>query len=182
MDPALLILDLDETLVYARQALDEHEYSFRTARYYVSVRPHVSEFLESVFDWFCVAVWTSAGEDYGRQVIAEVFPDPEALEFAWFSDRCTRRYDPELREHFWLKDLKKVRRVGFPLGRVLMIDDESRKLKRHYGNHLAIRPFLGDSDDTELLDVLPFLDWIRGKPNFRAVEKRNWRSHWSTRT
>ena len=147
MDPALLIPDLDETLVYARQALDEHGYSFRTARYYVSVRPHVSEFLESVFDWFCVAVWTSAGEDYGRQVIAEVFPDPEALEFAWFSDRCTRRYDPELREHFWLKE-----------------------------------PFLGDSGDTELLDVLPFLGWIRGERNFRAVEKRNWRTHRSTRT
>lgn len=80
-----------------------------------------------------------------------------------------------------MKDLKKVRRAGFPLKRVLMIDDTSRKLERHYGNHLPIKPFLGDSSDTELLDVLPFLDWIRGESDFRAVEKRKWRTHSSTR-
>lgn len=87
MDRALLVLDLDETLIYARDALDRHGYSFQVARYYVSVRPHLSEFLESVFDWFSVAVWTSAGEDYGQQVIAEVFPNPKALEFSWFANR-----------------------------------------------------------------------------------------------
>jgi RNA polymerase II subunit A small phosphatase-like protein len=182
MDPALLILDLDETLVYARHAAEGHGYSFQVAKYFVSVRPHLSEFLESVFNWFSVAVWTSAGEDYGQQVIAEVFPNPEALEFCWFANRCTRAYDPELREHFIVKDLKKVRRAGFPLERVLMIDDTSSKLKRHYGNHLPIKPFLGDPSDTELLDVLPFLNWIRGESDFRAIEKRNWRTHSSTQT
>ena len=181
MDRALLILDLDETLVYARRELDEHGYAFRTPDYYVSVRPHLSEFLDSVFEWYAVAVWTSAGEDYGRQVITEVFPDPTDLAFCWFSDRCTRRFDSELREHFFLKDLKKVRRKGFSLERVLMIDDTGKMLGRQYGNLLPISPFLGDPSDRELLDVLPFLDWIRDQPSFRSIEKRDWRTHSSTK-
>ena len=62
---------------------------------------------------FAVAVWTSAGEIYGRQVIEEVFPEPSELAFSWFTDRCTRRFDAELREPFYLKDLKKfVRRAS----------------------------------------------------------------------
>jgi len=177
MDPALLILDLDETLVYARRERDGLGYAFETPPYYVSVRPHLPGFLDSVFEWFSVAVWTSAGEDYARQVISEIFPDPDELIFCWFSDRCTRRFDPELREQFWLKDLKKVRRRGFNLERVLMMDDTRKKLGRQYGNLLPIVPFLGDPGDRELLDILPFLNWIKDQPGFRSIEKRNWRTH-----
>jgi RNA polymerase II subunit A small phosphatase-like protein len=182
MNPALLILDLDETLVYARHEPDGHGYSFQAASYFVSVRPHLPEFLESLFDWYSVAVWTSAGEDYGREVISRVMPNPQGLEFSWFSDRCTRRYDPELRDHFFLKDLKKVRRAGYCLERVLMLDDTGRKLARQYGNHVPVRPFFGDPRDTELRDLLPFLNWIRGEPDFRAIEKRNWRTRFAPPT
>lgn len=182
MDRALLILDLDETLVYARRDPGGLGYEFQTPNYYVSVRPHLAEFLDSVFEWFTVAVWTSAGEDYGRQVIAEIFPEPSDLTFTWFVDRCTRQFNPELRDHFWLKDLKKVRRRGFNLERVLMIDDTRKKLKRQYGNLLPISPFLGDPDDRELLDVLPFLNWIKDQPSFRSIEKRDWRTHSSAQS
>jgi RNA polymerase II subunit A small phosphatase-like protein len=57
-----------------------------------------------------------------------------------------------------------------------MIDDSPEKLGRHYGNHLQLRPFEGNPDDRELLDVLPFLEWIKDQPNFRVIEKRNWRN------
>ena len=70
-----------------------------------------------------------------------------------------------------------VKRLGYRLERVLMIDDTSRKLERHYGNHLRLRPFLGQDDDTELRDVLPFLNILRKAPNLRVIEKRNWRAH-----
>ncbi len=56
-----------------------------------------------------------------------------------------------------------------------MIDDTPRKLSRHYGNHLGLTVFEGDPDDRELLDVLPYLEWLRGQPNFRRIDKRGWR-------
>lgn len=175
MEPALLILDLDETLLWAAKEPPEAGYDFRVFRYFVTRRPHLEVFLDRVFSWFDVAVWTSSGQDYAGQVVAEIFDDPAALKFVWTASRCTQRFDAESREPYSLKDLKKVRRKGFPLGRVLMIDDSPEKLGRNYGNHLRLNPFEGDPDDRELLDVLPFLGWIKDQPDFRVIEKRTWR-------
>lgn len=174
-DRPLLILDLDETLVYSRKHLDDEPFNFSVGEYYVSRRPYLAEFLQVVFEWFLVAVWTSSGRDYARGVIKQLFEDPSRLVFQWYSDRCTRRFDAERQEHHWLKDLKKVRRVGYSLDRVLVLDDTPRKLQRSYGNHLRVRPFQGDPTDEELRALIPYLDWIRHQPTFRSIEKRNWR-------
>jgi len=175
-DQALLVLDLDETLVWATEEEPEVAHDFRAFDYFVVKRPHVDVFLKSAFQWFSVAVWTSAGEDYARAVVEEVFEHPSDLCFVWSSSRCTQRYDRRKAAYYWLKDLKKVKRLGFPLSRILMIDDSPEKLQRQYGNHLHLEPFKGDPDDRELLDVLPFLRWIRDLDDFRAIEKRNWRT------
>lgn len=171
----LLILDLDETLVWASRDEPDAGYHFRTARYYVTKRPHLEPFLAQAFAWFDVAVWTSSGERYATTVIDRVFHDAPRLVFAWSSRRCTRRFDADTGELYWLKDLKKVKRIGFPLGRTLMIDDSPEKLERNYGNHLCVLPFEGDPADRELLDLLPYLDWIRTQDDFRTIEKRDWR-------
>jgi len=171
----LLILDLDETLVWATREASEAPFDFRVFGYYVTKRPHLQTFLENVFLWFDVAVWTSSGEHYASAVVAELFGDPSKLLFVWSSSRCTERIDRDSGEQYNLKDLKKVKRMGFTLTRSLMIDDSPEKLRRQYGNHLRLLPFEGDPDDRELLDVLPFLDWIRTQDDFRRIEKRNWR-------
>lgn len=59
--------------------------------------------------------------------------------------------------------------------RVLMIDDTPSKLSRHYGNHLMLAPFEGDTTDRDLLAVLPYLEWLSTQENFRAIDKRGWR-------
>lgn len=176
LERPLLVLDLDETLIWATRDEPPAPPSFRVHPYHVTKRPHLDEFLDTVLRWFQCAVWTSAGTSYATAVVSEVFRDPSELAFVWDATRCTHRYSRETNEHYWVKDLRKVARKGFPLTRVLMIDDSPEKLERQYGNHLRLRPFEGDVDDRELRDVLPFLDWIRTQDNFRKIEKRNWRS------
>jgi RNA polymerase II subunit A small phosphatase-like protein len=56
-----------------------------------------------------------------------------------------------------------------------MLDDSPKKVASHYGNHLLVQPFLGDLKDSDLRDILPFLEWLRHVDNFRSVEKRRWR-------
>ena len=56
-----------------------------------------------------------------------------------------------------------------------MLDDSPEKLARHYGNHIRVRAFTGDAKDTELRDLLPFLNGLRSVENVRTVEKRHWR-------
>lgn len=59
-DRHLLILDLDETLIYATEEPLVHPCDFEVAPCCVYRRPFLAEFVEAAFAWFDVAVWSSA--------------------------------------------------------------------------------------------------------------------------
>ena len=172
----LLILDLDETLISASEKDTAGNWDFQIPGYFVKKRPHVDLFLERVKEWFDLAVWTSGTDDYADAVVAQVFPPGTGFQFVWGRSRCIMRYDEELHRNYFLKDLKKVKRLGFDLRRILIIDDSPEMVSRNYGNHLALRPFTGQSDDRDLPDVLPFLAWLKDQEDFRSIEKRAWRT------
>lgn len=176
MNRPLLILDLDETLIFATERPLAYSSDFRVGPYFVYRRPFLDQFLETVSAWYDLATWSSGSPAYVSDLVDQVFPDREALRFAWASDRCTVRFHPELRDFYWIKDLKKVKRAGYRLERVLILDDTPSKLERQYGNLLPVRPFTGDPADTELRDVLPFLERLRTEENLRRIEKRFWRA------
>ena len=173
--PALLILDLDECLIHARESPLERPADFSIGPFSVYERPHVRQFLQSVSQAYKLAIWSSATIDYVEAIIQQIQPPHVSWEFVWGRDRCTRRYDMELLEEGYIKDLKKAKRLGFPLERVLFVDDTPSKLQRNYGNAIYIKPFEGDSEDAELLQLAKYLDAIRRTQDFRKVEKRHWR-------
>lgn len=172
----LLVLDLDETLVYASETPLPRA-DFQVGPYHVVKRPFVVEFLRQADQWFDLAVWTSSGGGYAEEVIPLVFGDVAArLKFVWCRDRCTRRYDEPTGEYCYVKPFRKLKRLGYDLDRVLVIDDSPEKHQQNYGNLLRVTPFTGDPQDTELRDLLPFLDRVRHLADVRAVEKRGWHS------
>ena len=175
-DRPLLILDLDETLIRATVGEPPGGCDFRTKRYHVVKRPHLDRFLETTADWYEHAVWSSSGDDYAQQVAEEVFRRHATPRFVWARSRCTLRYDEERCEYYYLKNLGRLRRQGVDLERVLMIDDSPEKLRRNYGNLVTVYPFEGQAGDRELLNLLPFLEWLKDQPEFRRVEKRDWRN------
>lgn len=85
------------------------------------------------------------------------------------------RYDPETRDRYFVKDLKKVRARGYALEHVLVVDDTPQKHQRNYGNLVAVRPFEGDPADDELVHLGPYLETLAGVDNVRTIEKRGWR-------
>jgi RNA polymerase II subunit A small phosphatase-like protein len=172
----LLILDLDETLLHASEHPLDAPADFRLAEYHVYLRPEVAQFLEFCRAHFRVAVWTSSTELYATAIVDYLFGSAYPLEFVWARQRCTRVFDGELQSHYWVKDLKKVRRRGYPLEKVLMIDDTPEKLSRHYGNLVRVRAFEGDNTDAELRRLMPYLLKLKAAENVRAVEKRYWRT------
>jgi TFIIF-interacting CTD phosphatase-like protein len=171
----LLILDLDETLLFATEKPLARAESFRVGPYYVYLRPHVARFLEFCFLHFEVAVWTASSADYAEPVVKELFGSLDRLAFVWSRHRCTLRSDYETRDYYWVKDLQKVRKKGYRLERVLVVDDTARKHERNYGNLVEIRPFEGAEDDEELLHLLAYLATLAEVENVRSVEKRRWR-------
>ncbi len=172
----LLILDLDETLIYATETLLARKADFWVEPYYVYKRPYLDIFIKTCIEWFQVAVWTSSSPDYATEIVAAIFDEPQSLSFLWASDRCSIRYDLDFYEYYWRKQLKKVKRKGYCLQSIIVVDDTARKWEQSYGNLVSIKPFEGDEADDELKHLILYLDKLRQEENIRAVEKRFWRN------
>jgi len=175
MTKPLLIMDLDETLIFGtREPLTTTRF-FRCGDFYIYKRPGVLEFIRKCATVYKLAVWTSSSSDYA-ECIADALLSDATVEFVWARNRCVRRLNFETQEYYWVKDLKKVKRMGFDLGRVLAVDDTAAKLERNYGNLVQVNEFTGDECDTELLDLATYLVELSSAADFRLVEKRRWRT------
>jgi Dullard-like phosphatase family protein len=177
----LLILDLDETLIYASEQALERTPDFTLFEsthhpYFIYKRPHLETFLNFCFSVFKVAIWTSSSKDYASGIVENILPDSQKPAFVWARDRCTYRRSPDTYELEWLKDLAKVKRRGYNLEHIIMIDDTPAKLARHYGNLVTVKSFEGDLLDNELALLPAFLSKLYKVENVRRVEKRYWRS------
>ena len=170
----LLILDIDETLIHASETALDDKPDFKTEDYYVYKRPYVDEFLDYCLENFKVAIWTTAGNLFARIVVQELFKQPEDLEFVWSEEKCTMVYNHQLYEHQHLKNLAKIKKKGFDLEHVIMVDDTPSKLQKNYGNLVRINEYIGDKNDTELLKLIKYLDDLKSVENIRAIEKRGW--------
>jgi RNA polymerase II subunit A small phosphatase-like protein len=171
----LLILDIDETLLHSAERPLERTADVLVGPYHVYLRPNLSEFLTGCARCFRLAVWSSSGADYVSAVTGAAFPTGIALEFVWSRTRCVSRFDAERQETYYVKDLKKVKRLGFDLDRTLIVEDTAQKVERNYGNAIYVRPYVGEADDGELLQLGRYLESISDLPNVRQLEKRGWR-------
>jgi TFIIF-interacting CTD phosphatase-like protein len=172
----LLILDLDETLLFATEEPLNIQEDFTVGEYHVYLRPYLKGFISYCLKNFEVAVWTSSSEDYAAEICMQIFPSLSAISFLWSRNRCTRCVDYEIGELYWVKDLKKVHRKGYALEQIIVVDDTAKKLKRDYGNLICIREFTGDQSDEELLLLEFYLEMLASEPDIRKLEKRNWRA------
>ena len=180
-DRPLLVLDVDETLLHGAEMPLGRECDLRVGVFFIYMRPHVELFLTSVAEHYDLAVWSSATRGYLKEVVKALMVGQKApLLFVWDRTSCTRRLDPVKLDHFFLKDLKKVKSKGFDLTRVLILEDEPRKVQKHYGNAVYVQPFEGGLDDDELLKLALYLQSIADTADFRALEKRNWREQIQT--
>lgn len=180
----MLVLDLDETLIYASETALERPPDFQVYGYHIYRRPYLQEFLESVRRDFDLAVWSSASDQYVFAVVQNIFGATFDLQFVWGRSRATLRrvsvdgsgymVDPWDHTHY-LKPLTKVKRVGWRLERVLIVDDTPEKCVKNYGNAIHPRPYFGDESDQELRMLAPYLATLKDEQNVRRIEKRRWR-------
>ncbi|MCD9188004.1 MAG: HAD family hydrolase [Pyrinomonadaceae bacterium] len=176
MDTKLLILDIDETLVYAAEERLERKEDFIVGQYFVYERPFLKVFLQFCFDNFEVAVWTSSTRNYAEQIIAEIIEPTHIYSFLWARERCTISFDPEEREHYYEKKMHKIRKRKYDLNSVIVVDDSPEKWRNSYGNLVRVKPFFGEPDDDELKHLIIYLERLKKIENIRSFEKRNWRN------
>ncbi len=176
MKGTLLVLDLDETLLYATKDKLEQREDFVVGPYYVYVRPNLDYFLSEMAGDFKLAIWSSADDTYVHELVDKIKPDAVDFEFIWGRSRTTKKRISVTDEYYYLKRLSKVKRKGFLLERTLIIDDTAEKSMLNYGNAIQIAEFTGNANDDELLLLASYLKQLKNVRNFRQIEKRYWRN------
>jgi len=181
LEKALLILDLDETLIFATKEKLDREPDFSVFDFHVYKRPYLDDFFDSISKHYKVAVWSSAGNEYVEAITSMLSIHP-SLKFIWGRNQAVlKRMTHDFyetgndSEYYYVKPLKKVKRKGYKLERILILDDSPHKSKLNFGNAIYPKSFQGELDDDELLKLMAYLETIKDEPNFRTKEKRNWR-------
>lgn len=172
----LLILDIDETLIHSSEKQLDRIPDFKLDEYFVYIRPGLEEFILSCSKLFNLAIWTASSSEYAREVIKNIFPDDLQLEFVFTGERCLlkRNLDLDVIEIF--KPLKKVKRKGYSLNHVLIVDNIAKTFKYNYGNGILVKEYLGEENDIELFLLLKYLEIIGVEENVRVIDKRRWKS------
>ena len=179
----LIILDIDETLVHTENVPTEYsgnwDYDFKfsgngKSLFYTKKRPYLDQFLDYAYQNFDVAIWTAAGEDYAKQILENIGILERSLVFFYTQDNCTIKRDYENSDYYGIKNLNKLKKKGFDLDKVLIIDDKQETAINNYGNLIHIKPFTDDMNDTELLKLISYLETIKDERNYRRIEKRGW--------
>ena len=157
----LLVLDLDETLVYSNTTPMEGWDFAREIdgfKFWIKKRPGLDLFLQKVVLLYDLAIWSAGGDGYVKSTIKAIAPDIPFV-FIWSSNRCTRKYTPFSdhdhpeyeRGYYMIKDLKKIRRGNFGLWwnrwNIVVVDDKWETYQRNRGNAIAIGEYNGEKDD-----------------------------------
>lgn len=174
-DRSLLVLDLDETIIFSTHEPLAGLPSKPLVGYHVHPRPGLGAFLERASELYDVGVWTAAGSSYG-EIITKTFVEPVVKPiFTFTSKRCTLRRDWD-GDGCWIssKPLRKLRRFGYALERTLIIEDDPKKVSINYGNAIYVPPFEGQVNDVVLEHLADYLHRLHKQPNFRRIEKRGW--------
>ncbi|MCE7991399.1 MAG: HAD family hydrolase [Roseivirga sp.] len=172
----LLIFDLDETLIFASKEALNRPADFTFDQYHIYQRPYLNEFLIGLSRHYSLAIWSSAGDDYVAYVADQIKPEDLAFEFVWGYSKCTPKSDPETSRQYNLKNLKKIKRTGFSLRRMLIVDNTPAKVSANYGNAIYVQDFEGGREDLELKKLKDYLHIIKDRNDFTRVEKRFWKS------
>lgn len=178
----LLVLDLDETLYFVtKNALPARREDFfingSKDIFWGYHRPHVKEFLEYVFESFTVGIWTSSTFSLSLPFVKNLLTPEQfdRLAFKWDRSSCIYYRDLETFEDHYIKDIRKLKK-RYDIRHILFVDDTPFKIKRSYGNYIRVKPYLGQEDDRELADLIPYLETLGPVDNVRTIEKRTWRS------
>lgn len=137
-----LVLDLNETLIYSDWKRDRGWRTFK--------RPGVDAFLEHMAQFYEIVVYSDQLPMYVDPVVERL--DPKHCVRFRLNRSATRYQDGK---HF--RDLSKLNRDP---AKILYVSGHALESTLQPENSVPIKPWKLEEDDTELLDLLPFLEYV----------------------
>lgn len=171
----LLIFDLDETLIYATDKELGFSADFVFDNYFVYKRPNLNKFLLDISTHFRIGIWSSADDTYVDEIVKNINQDNLKFEIIWGRSKCSLKKDIVFDTFYFEKRLDKLKKKGYKLEQILIVDDTPEKSRNNYGNAINIKGFSGDMSDNELDYLFFYLLLLKNVNNVRIIEKRDWR-------
>ncbi|XP_058210836.1 mitochondrial import inner membrane translocase subunit TIM50 [Rhododendron vialii] len=137
-----LVLDLNETLIYSDWKRDRGWRTFK--------RPGVDAFLEHMAQFYEIVVYSDQLPMYVDPVVERLDPK-HCIRFRL--NRSATRYQDG--KHF--RDLSKLNRDP---AKILYVSGHALESTLQPENSVPIKPWTLEEDDTALLDLLPFLEYV----------------------
>lgn len=142
-----LVLDLDDLLIHSEWT---REKGWRTAK-----RPGLDYFLSYLSQYYEIVVFTNQYAGTALPIVQKLDPYRSSLSATLF--RESAKYE----NGKFIKDLSYMNR---PLERIVLIDTNPDAISAQPDNSILLEPWTGkvgpDSNAKELLDHLPFLEWL----------------------
>lgn len=150
-----LVLDLDETLVHSSfKPIPDADFRIEIEldgtihRVYVRKRPFVDEFLKHVGKEWEVVIFTASLAKYADPLL-DILDRDRVVSSRLFRGGCVQHYGN------YVKDMSLM---GRPLDEIVIIDNSPYSYMFQPDNAIGITSWFNDRCDTELRDLLPFLD------------------------
>lgn len=165
-----LVLDLDETLVHSSfkpipnaDFIIPVEIDNTIHQVYVLKRPGVDQFLKTMADRFELVVFTASLAKYADPVL-DLLDKERVVGARLFREACSNH------KGNYVKDLS---RLGRDIRHVIIIDNSPASYMFHPENAVPIDSWFDDENDTELLDLIPFLEDMTKVDNVTSVLDTN---------
>lgn len=181
-----LVIDLDETLIHSASRGTTHSNSSQahlvevkfgisgiSTLYFIHKRPYCDLFLTKASKWYDLIIFTASMKEYADPVIDWL----EGSFAASFSKRYYRS-DCVLRDGVgYIKDLSIIKSSeengkGSPLSSlddVIIIDNSPVSYAMNVDNAIQVEGWISDPTDTDLLNLLPFLEAMRYSTDVRNI-------------
>ncbi|CAM8888417.1 hypothetical protein QQ045_025735 [Rhodiola kirilowii] len=137
-----LVLDLNETLVYSDW---KRERGWRTFK-----RPGVDAFLEHLAKFYEIVVYSDQMQMYVDPIVDKLDPNHY---IRYRLNRAATKYQNG--KHY--RDLSKLNRDQ---GKIIYLSGHALEACLQPENSLQIKPWTSEADDTELVDLIPFLEYV----------------------
>ncbi|KAI8812313.1 HAD-like domain-containing protein, partial [Cladochytrium replicatum] len=165
-----LVLDLDETLVHSSFKAIPHpdfivpvDIDGQIHHAYVLKRPGVDTFLQRLGPQFEMVVFTASVAKYADPVL-DILDTHKVIKHRLFRDACI------MYRGNYVKDLSQL---GRDIKEVIIIDNSPASYVFHPTNAIPITTWFNDPTDTELLDLIPFLEDLKVVDNVMLVLDNN---------
>lgn len=163
-EKALLILDLDETLIHSDLSLkwSTHDYYIEledSTIIPINFRPFLFEFLDFCFENFELIIFTASCSDYADPIIDYIEKDKTYFKYRFYREHCINY------GNLFLKDLSIF---GKPLGQIVIVDNNLISFSHYLINGILVSSFTNESEDMDLCSLIEYLKTLKGAIDVRT--------------